>query len=170
MFILKTVIYISIFIISTKIGISISRKYAYRVNELKELKTALNIFKTKIRYTAEPISDIFTEISANLKTNIKQVFLSAVANMNTYSAGVSWEKSIDESKDLNLDREDINAIKSMGKLLGKTDIDGQISEVELTESFLETQIIKAEKEKEKNEKLYKSLGIVAGIGIVIILL
>ena len=65
--------------------------------------------------------------------------------------------------------EDRQAIKTMGKLLGKTDIDGQISEIDLTEAFIETKISDAIKEKEKNEKLYKTLGMVTGLGIIIIL-
>ena len=57
----------------------------------------------------------------------------------------------------------------MGKLLGKTDLDGQVSEIKLVQNFLTTQIDIAEKEKEKNEKLYRTLGGVIGIAIVIIL-
>ena len=57
-----------------------------------------------------------------------------------------------------------------GKLLGKTDKKGQISEIEISQSFIEKQIEKAEQEKNKNSKLYKSLGVSLGIGIVIILI
>ncbi len=60
-------------------------------------------------------------------------------------------------------------LKKLGKLLGQTDVEGQISEIELTESFLDMQIIKAEEERKKNQKLYKTLGIVTGLIFVIIL-
>ena len=54
-------------------------------------------------------------------------------------------------------------------MLGKTDLEGQISEIKLVQNFLNTQIDLAEKEKQKNEKLYKTLGGVIGLAIVIIL-
>ena len=56
-----------------------------------------------------------------------------------------------------------------GKLLGKTDKKGQISEIDLSLNFIEKQIQKAEVEKNKNAKLYKSLGVLIGCGITIIL-
>ena len=57
-----------------------------------------------------------------------------------------------------------------GKLLGKTDKVGQINEINVTSQLLNTQIEKAEQEKNKNYKLFKTLGSVVGIGICIILI
>ena len=47
---------------------------------------------------------------------------------------------------------------------------GQISEIELISKFIDAQITLAEEEERKNTKLYKSLGIIAGLGIAIILI
>lgn len=52
---------------------------------------------------------------------------------------------------------------------GKTDVKGQLSIISLTEKLIEVQIEKAEEEKNKNAKLYKTLGIVSGVGICILL-
>ena len=51
-----------------------AKKYVYRVEELEEIKVALNILKTKIRFTYEPIPEIFTEIAQNTTKNIKNIF------------------------------------------------------------------------------------------------
>ena len=60
-------------------------------------------------------------------------------------------------------------MKKLGKLLGQTDVEGQVSEIEVTENFLDTQIEKAEEEKKKNQKMYKTLGVVVGLVFCIIL-
>ena len=70
---------------------------------------------------------------------------------------------------MNLKNEDIELIKSLGTLLGKTDIEGQMSEIEQFKTMLETQIKIAEEEKNKNSKMYKSLGTIIGLAIVIVL-
>lgn len=169
MFLVKCIIFILIFSLSTYIGILISKQYSNRVNELNDFKIALNILKTKIRYTNEPLYNIFKEISNSLKGNVANLFKSICKNMQNNLASSAWEDAI-ENEPLSIKKGDRQALKTLGKMLGKTDLDGQIGEIELTESFLETQIVDAQNEKNKNEKLYKTLGMVTGLGIIIILL
>ena len=57
-----------------------------------------------------------------------------------------------------------------GKLLGKTDKAGQINEINVTSKLVDSLIEQAEQEKNKNCKLFKTLGSVVGIGICIILI
>ncbi len=54
-------------------------------------------------------------------------------------------------------------------MLGKTDIEGQVSEINQFLTLLDGQIATCEEEKNKNTKLCKSLGTIVGLGIVIIL-
>ena len=72
--IIKYFILFLIFILSNVIGKSIAKKYTYRLEELKEMKSALNIFKTKIEFTYEPIPEIFLEISKNTSKTIANIF------------------------------------------------------------------------------------------------
>jgi stage III sporulation protein AB len=51
-----------VFILSNVIGNYIAKGYMLRLEELEEIKNALNIFKTKIKFTYEPIPEIFGEI------------------------------------------------------------------------------------------------------------
>ena len=69
----------------------------------------------------------------------------------------------------NIEDEDKKVLKGLGNLLGQTDIRGQVNQIELTNNFLDEQISKAITQKEKNEKLYRSLGMIIGIAIVIVL-
>lgn len=166
---IKIIIYSFIFLSCSLIGILLSKKYVNRVKELKEFKNALNIFKTKIRYTYEPLPEIFREISENVDSNIGTVFSQAVGNMNILSAGEAWNLAL-KVDTLNIDDEDRNVLKNLSKLLGKTDLEGQLNQIEMTSDFLDEQIRKAEIKKNKNEKMYKTLGMIMGIAIVIILI
>ncbi len=166
---IKIIIYVFIFITSTVIGLLISKKYEQRVNELKEIKNALNMFKTKVKFTYDPIPDVFNEIAKCCNSKIGKVFEIASYNMKSFPAGDSWNRAIDKNI-LDINEEDKNILKELSKLLGQTDIEGQISQIELTSSFLDEQIRKAERERDKNEKMYRTLGMIIGLAIVIVLM
>lgn len=105
-----------VFLIATLIGKNISQKYKFRLDELEELKNALNIFKSKIKFTYEPIPEIFVGISNNSNKNISNLFNMAVDKMKTEFAGVAWERAVDEFQS-NLNEEDRQALKTLSKLL-----------------------------------------------------
>lgn len=166
---IKYFILFLILIASSMIGKFLSKKYVYRLEELEEMQNALNILKTKIKFTYEPIPEIFEEISKQINSNTGKIFKLASSNMEVLAAGDAWNMAVDTNI-LSINEEDRSILKNLSKLLGQTDIDGQINQIELTSKFLDEQIVKAEKEKSKSEKMYRTLGMVIGLAIVIILI
>ena len=182
MLIFKIMCLATILIICMGIGFNISAKYTSRVNGLKKMLRALNIFEEKIKFTYEPIPNIFEELGDNFSNSknenrvlfknndyVGEIFSRASLNMKTMHAGEAWENAID-SVNTNFSKEDINIIKGLAKMLGKTDLDGQVSEIRLTKQFINTKIEEAEIEKQKNSKLYKTLGATIGLATVILLI
>ena len=89
--------------------------------------------------------------------------------MKELPAGKAWLKAL-ENQNTNLKKEDMEVLKGLSNLLGKVDIEGQVTEIELVDNFLNTQIEKAEEESKKSEKMYKTLGITVGLAMVIVFL
>ena len=146
------------------LGILKSKTFENRVIELRKVQSSLNMFKTKIEFTYEPIKDIFEDISNVVYQNENNIFKNTTEIMENKNASQSWYQALENLKK-DFTKEDKEVLKTMGKLLGKTDKVGQISEICLTENLLELQMQKAEIEKNKNVKLYKTLGTVFGLGI-----
>ena len=155
--------------ISFSIGYLISKKYSSRVNELKEMQIALDILENKIKYTYEPLKDIFAEMKKLLKGNISELFSNISKKLESNSVETAFSESLKEVK-TNLLSEDLEVINNLSKTLGKTEKDGQVSQIELSKTFINSQIKKAEKEEEKNSKLYKTLGITVGLAVIILLI
>lgn len=166
---IKIVILFVVFLLSNYIGKMIAGKYRYRLEELKEMKNSLNIFKTKIKFTYEPIPEIFTEIAETSSKNISNIFKNAKSQMESKSAGESWTDAVRNSEN-NMKSEDKETLVMLAKMLGESDLEGQVSQIDITLGFLEKQIKEAEEEKDKNEKLYRKLGTIMGIAIVIVLI
>ena len=169
MLVFKIFLLILIIVASSYIGILFSKKYANREKEIKQMKTALNMFATKIKYTYEPIPSLFMEIANKIGGNIGSIFSLASTTMKEETAGDAWEKALNEVNH-NLSKEDIAILKNLSKLLGQTDIEGQISQIEVVNEFLTSQLENANEERRKNEKMYRTLGIVTGLTIAIILI
>ena len=167
MLIIKGIILIMLLFSSSYIGLLVSKKYQNRVKELKEMKSLLKIFSTKIRLTYETIPQIFKELGNKENSNISYIFKIASKNMQELPAGEAWIKAL-ENQNTNLKKEDIEVLKGLSALLGKVDLEGQVSEIELVDNFLDKQIEKAEEESKRNEKMYKTLGVTAGLAMVII--
>jgi len=165
----KIILLVSIVVASTLLGILFSKKYSNREKELKEMKSALNIFATKIKFTYEPIPNIFLEIANKIQGNVGQIFARASNRMKEENAGEAWSNAFTDVPN-NLTKEDITILSNLGRLLGQTDVEGQISEIEVVVQFLDTQLEQAKQEKIKNEKMYRTLGIVGGLTIAIILI
>jgi len=168
-FLMKIIILTAILCICIYIGNIKAKSFDNRVVELKKIKNALNMFKTKIEFTYEPIKDIFNEISHIIYKENENIFIDTINRLEGNSVSGAWFEAVDENKTIT-NKEDKETIKMLGKLLGKTNKDGQIGEIELTSNFIDKQIEKAEYEKNKNIKLYKTLGTVLGLAIVIILM
>ncbi len=169
MFFFKIILLISIVVASTFLGILFSKKYSNREKELKEMKNALNMFSTKIKFTYEPIPSVFSDISQKIGGNVGQIFARSSNRMKEENAGDAWINAFSDVN-CNLKEEDITVLKNLGRMLGQTDIDGQISEIEVVSEFLNTQIENARQERIKNEKMYRTLGIVGGLTIAVILI
>ena len=165
---IKYFILFLILVPATMVGRFLFKKYVYRLEELEDIKNALNILKSKIKFTYEPIPEIFGEISKTSGKNVSNLFEIAKNKMNDLTANEAWEEAVEESQN-NLKKEDKDVLKTLSKLLGQTDVEGQISQIEITENFLESKIQEAMEEKKKNEKLYTRLGTIMGLAIVIIL-
>lgn len=166
MIIIKYVSLLGIIAISSYLGVCKSKEYENRVKSLTLFQSALVMFKSKLEFTYEPIKSIFEDISKVIYKNKENIFEKVIKSEKDIY--ISWKEAVNEENDFS--KEDKEIIEMMGKLLGKTDLDGQVNEINLSLNLVEKQIKLAEAEKQKNVKLYKTMGIVCGIGICIILI
>ena len=156
---------------STSIGFILSKGYSERLNELNAFNTLVNILQNTIKFTKLPLKDIFEQIgNITIKTRVKNIFIKCSQKLKDTSLENAWKQAIDEEiYYLNMKNEDFDVIDTLGNTLGKTDIDGQMNELNHFKERLNIQIKQAEEEKRKNSKMFKSLGTIAGLVLVIIL-
>lgn len=159
---------------STFLGFALANECKNRPLQLRELHGLLQMFENQISYLSDVISEAFERIGRVSKSAVSVFFIRTVELLRedkTLNASQAWEKAVNENiKKTSLNQEDKDILLAFGKLLGSSELEGQIKNIRLTMTQLKLQEEKAETNRAKNEKMYKSLGILGGIAVVIVLL
>ncbi|MBZ4644733.1 MAG: stage sporulation protein [Clostridia bacterium] len=159
---------------TTIMGYSLANKYAKRPEELRALQAALQMLEAEIVFSVNPLPDAFEKISRYVPESIKQIFeySSHLLKQRTgMTAREAWALSINKlSRDMHLQKEDKEILIAFGNSLGCSDRENQIKNIHLACSKLSMEEKKAEVLKEKNERLYKNLGLLGGLLIALLLI
>lgn len=158
----------------TFLGYILSADCRKRPQQLRDLQGMLQMFENQISYLSDILSEAFERICRVCRSEAA-VFFEATVDLlkenRNMSAGQAWEQAVrDNIRKTALDREDEGILLEFGKMLGSTDIDGQVKNIRLTQEQLRHQEEKAEAGRSRNEKMYRSLGLLGGIAVVIVLL
>lgn len=156
------------------IGYILSRDCAIRPQELRDLQGLMQMFENEVCYMSNLLSDAFYNISKASSSKVAVFFRSASELLKKdvgINASEAWEQAVRSNiVKTSLSKEDEEILINFGKILGSSDIDGQVMNIKLTINHLKLQERKAEEARKKNEKMYKNLGLLCGLAIVIILL
>lgn len=157
-----------IFITTVSLGVHFSDRLKEKVKILNSLEFMFDDILIMVRYKAMTVYDIITELR---KKEISDTlsFLKKIEFSSEISFSGNWSSSIDET-DMPLSVEELNLLKSFGSSLGSSDIEGQISTIELYKHNFIALYKKACNDYEKKSKLYKSLGVISGAFIIIMLI
>jgi len=158
---------------SSFLGIAFSKDCSRRPQELRAMQGFLQILENEISFMSSLLIDSFTKICRNSDNEATIFFKSTIHTLETntgLSAPEAWDMAVSNNIGKTcFNKEDGAILASFGKMLGNTDLEGQIKNIRFTIDQLKLQEKKAEENKKKNESMYRSLGILGGIAIVIIL-
>ncbi len=151
-------------------GIYIRSLLNDRITYLEKLIEMVEIIRSQLNYSASNIHSLL-ELLTNQKSFKQMYFLNTCLNeLNNGTDFVSsWEYSLSSFKSP-LNKEDKEIIVSFGFQLGKSDLEGQLSNCDLYKDRLRLQLDNARKNKEKNGDMYMRLSVLSGVLIVILLL
>jgi stage III sporulation protein AB len=128
-----------------------------REESLRELTRVFSEMALLIRYRALPVKELFTELS-------RYEFIRRISE----SGRENWMTVTDELTEL--EEPERSVVKSIGLSLGASDIDGQLSMLEVNARLLAKYGDEAHEQYMKKGKLYRSFGILAGLFAAILML
>lgn len=164
---------IMVMISSSIIGFIIANSYKKRPELLRELQTALSMLETEIGYSQNFLPDALENIARNSTRDVSRLFLNVrkhLMDSKGYMASEAWELALKKFyNDSYLIKNDYYILNAFGKYLGSTDREDQIKSINQTIDNLKQQEKIAYEEKQKNETLWRYLGILSGIMVILLL-
>ncbi|MCR4430724.1 MAG: stage III sporulation protein SpoIIIAB [Tepidanaerobacteraceae bacterium] len=155
------------------IGFIIAGYYQKRLQILKSLQATISMLETEINYGHSPLPEALRNIVQKGDKEVSKLFLNTmkyISDGSGYTADEAWEKALKGFIfDSNLNNEDIKILTNFGKYLGATDLQDQIKNIKMTLTRLHQQETAAVEEKQKNEKMWKYLGVLSGIMVFLLL-
>ncbi len=157
---------------STMVGFTLSRRLTERLELIREVQVFLLELENEIHYMGLPLGRALLSYSSN-KSGEMAKFTKQVSELHIrrdMTIEAAWQKSLEQFRELwPIHREEWTLLMSVGEVLGKTDKAGQSAFIQMMRDKFSVQEKKAEEERARKEKLYKSLGTLGGLALVLVL-
>ena len=140
-----------------------------RLINLKKINFLIDEIIILLRYKASTVYEITACLASNERFDDFK-FISNITSDTSISFQHNWSNAVKAQPPLCLRANDLEILSDIGKNLGTSDIEGQLSMLSLQRAELENHISAAEKDYEKKSKLYRSLGVLAGAFISVMLI
>ncbi len=155
-------------------GCSIAATYKNRVRYLEEFLLTLEIFKAEINFGVALLPEVFQSIAQRVHGPVGQLFMQSAAYLEKkegLNATECWHKALQDRQDeMELAGGQMELLNKMGLIWGRGDKKDQLKQVTLMQELLRQALLEAKNEQGKNEKVWRYLGLLGGLTIVILLL
>lgn len=169
MIFIKIVISIVILCITSYIGIELASSLKEREEILIDMITFLKMVENEMIYMLNSLPNAYEISRQKLNSKLKDVIGAIVIDMTNYGVDKIDSSITNNINNLTaLEEYDKEIIISTLKNLGRSDLSSQNNIIENGIAIIKNQIKEARSIKYKNSKVYKTIGIISGLIIVVI--
>lgn len=137
------------------------------------MRCALGMLETEIGFGLTPLPEALNKVGIRIGGCVGEFFAKVIAKLNneySLTAGEAWEECLEDLKEeVSLFPGDLDILRSFGYTLGISDREDQIKNLKLAQEQLKTQEHSAEKLQESNQRMWRTVGFLAGLAVVFIL-
>lgn len=158
---------------ATMLGFAKASLYARRPRQIRQLIQALQRLETEMVFGFTPLPEALCRIAAQLDPPLGTMFRQAAEPLMYASgktAGESWREAVDSCwKETAMSSNEREIFSQIGFTLGVSDREDQMKHLRLAVHMLQAEEQTAWDEQKRYEKMWKSLGVLAGAFVVILM-
>lgn len=160
--------------VTTLFGFELSNRLRRRSKQIRYLKMALESLETEIVFAMTPLAEACKRVSDQIPDHTVASFFQTIGlKLSKEESLVTdiWQSVLEKWKEeTDLKDSEINILKQFGQTLGQQDLENQRKQIRLAISYFDQEENQALEAQQKYDSMYKSLGFLAGIFIVLIML
>ncbi|MFC5447952.1 stage III sporulation protein SpoIIIAB [Paenibacillus aestuarii] len=155
------------------IGFIQAAHYARRPKQIRLLISALQRMETEIIYALTPLPEAFALLGKQLAEPLASLFrLTSERLLASHGAPLReiWQQTVQEVwKRSSMKQAEQEVVLQLGSVLGLTDRGDQVKHLRLAVSQLQAEEAESRDEQRRYEKMWKSLGVLIGALVVILM-
>ena len=164
---------IIVLLAATSFGWEFSSRLTRRTRQIRFLKLAFEALETEMVFGMTPLPLACEKVARQVSAPLKSFFSKVAKRLYSEesSAGHIWETTLDSwKKTTDLADSEVNIIYQFGQTLGQQDLESQRKQIRLAISYFDQEEKQAMEAQRKFEAMYRSLGFLGGVLIVLIML
>lgn len=170
---LKFIGAVFIIVAASLFGMLQALHYARRPKQIRGLIGALQRMETEMTYALTPLPELLTSLAKQAAEPLADLYRK-ISEQLTGSAGIStreiWQQEVIETwKGTSMKLPEQEVMLQLGTVLGLSDRSDQVKHLRLAVSQLQAEEAEAREDQRKYEKMWKSLGLLIG-GLIVILM
>jgi stage III sporulation protein AB len=142
-----------------------------REKQLGEFIQFFQWLSTEVQYSALPLPEAYAKIAGRLKgetAGLVECCREFLESAHGMTGDEAWQESINAKRErFSLNEEDWSVLVDFGRTLGNTDREHQVKAITQTTNRLELRQQEAKINADKNERIYRYMGVAAGAIVVL---
>jgi len=155
------------------LGFYIAAKEGFRIRELLEFKKSLLILASEIEYKKNPLNTACENIANRTEGIVAKLYENysvLLAESQGETAYRLWMLALENMQKKSFyTAEDIAVFDSFGKTLGYLDKPMQLNAINYSINCIDEKVAALQAAGDKNKRMYRSLGAIAGLLIIVLL-
>jgi stage III sporulation protein AB len=163
-----------VLIATTWTGFYIASRFAQRPLQIRQLRSALSLLETEIGYGARPLKEAAHSIAMRMDGPVGRIFARFADNLQKLDGASTYEcfaEAIQEEwKNSQLGQAEKQILLDFAHTLGGSDREDQLQHLIRARMNLQVEEEKAREEQQQYEKMIKTLGVLSGALLVILMI
>lgn len=149
------------------------RRLADRPRQLEKLRSDLMLLEMEINYSITPLPQVLQKLASYSHWPINYLWQRTFDNLSNgegLTAEEAWIRSLESfASKAALSNNDFTILKDFGSGLGLANRQEQVKKFKLLQEQLRAHQKEAEQIKQKSERIWRTMGVLGGIALVILL-